>query len=108
MRGFLTKIIQRQLRRIVLGAALGMFLATTSAVAANNVKVAKLDEAVLATEKAQVLLAATDCGAPGEKSTVVCETRMKRVLELLGRVREAIAGLATPASGRGAAGTARR
>jgi predicted nuclease with TOPRIM domain len=90
MRGFLMKIVQRQLRGIALGAAFGMVVATSSAVATTPVHDPNLYAADLAAERAQILLAAVDCGVPGDGPMQKCERHMKKALELLARVREAI------------------
>lgn len=106
MRGFLTKIIQRQFRGIALGAAFGMVVATTNAVATTPEPDPNLYAADLAAERAQILLAAADCGAPGDGPKEKCERHMKKALELLARVREAITH-PTPARGAEPARTVR-
>jgi type VI protein secretion system component VasK len=100
MRGFLTKIVQRQLRRIALGATLGMALAMTSTVVTTTPAYdTNLDVADLAAERAQILLAGADCGLPDGRSTEKCERHMRKALALLASVREAITRPTSAAQG---------
>ena len=94
----LMNAITRRIRRVAIGSALGMVAATTVAVA-NPFHDPNFDEADLAAEKAQILLTAAACGAPGAKSTVECEKHVKTAQDLLKRVREEIDGAATAADG---------
>ena len=89
MRGFLTRIIDRRLRRLALGAAFGVVVGTTSAMSPTDVADSRFDNVDLAAERAQILL--TDaCGAAGGQPAVACEKRLQKVLELLARVRQTI------------------
>ena len=89
MRGFLTKIVERRLRRLTLGAGLGVLIGTTSAMSAVGTPDPKFDGADLAAERAQILL--TDaCGEPASTPAGPCEKRVEKALELLARVRATI------------------
>jgi hypothetical protein len=89
MRGFLTRIIDRRLRRLALGATFGVAIGTTSALSATAVEDSRFDNVDLAAERAQILL--TDvCDTPGGQPAVACEKRLQKALELLARVRQAI------------------
>ena len=89
MRGFLTKIVERRLRRLTLGAGLGVVIGTTSAMAATGTPDSRFDGADLAAERAQILL--TDaCGQSGSEPAGSCEKRLQKALELLTRVRATI------------------
>jgi hypothetical protein len=99
MTGFLTKIIDRQLRRLALGTAFSVLVVTTTALAMSRFHDPKFDEADLAVEKAQILLNAAACGVPGEKTTEACDKLMKRAQELLARARDAISAAAITADG---------
>ena len=99
MTGFLTKIIDRQLRRLTVGTAFGVAVVTTTALATSQFEEPKFDEAGLAVEKAQLLLTGTTCGEPGEKTTEACAKLMKRAQELLAKARDAIGAAAIKADG---------
>ena len=89
MRGFLTKIVERRLRRLTLGAGFGVVIGTTSAVAAGPSPDPRFDGADLAAERAQILL--TDaCGESATGPAGACEKRLQKALELLVRVRATI------------------
>ena len=89
MRGFLTKIVERRLRRLSLGAGFGIVLGTTGAMAAGGTPDPRFDSADLAAERAQILL--TDaCGEPTPGPAGPCQKRLQKALELLSRVRETI------------------
>jgi len=99
MTGFLTKIIDRQLRRLVMGAAVGMAVVSSTAVAAGRFHDPNLDLAEAAIEKAQGLIALTECGNPGEKTTEACDKLLKRAQELLAKTRDAVSAAAVAADG---------
>lgn len=89
MRGFLTKIVERRMRRLALGASFGVMIGTTGAMAAGGTPDPRFDSADLAAERAQILL--TDaCGEPASRPAGACEKRLQKALELLARVREKI------------------
>jgi predicted nuclease with TOPRIM domain len=92
------KIVQRQVRRVALGATFGMALAMTGAVVTSTpVYDTNLDVADVAAERAQILLAGADCDLPDGKSAEKCVRHMKKALALLSRVRESITQ-STPAT----------
>lgn len=99
MTGFLTKIIDRQLRRLTLGTAFGVAVVTTTALATSRIDDPKFDEAGLAVEKARLLLSDAACGEPGEKATEACDRLMKRAQVLLAKARDAIGAAAITADG---------
>jgi hypothetical protein len=99
MQGFLTRIIGRRLRRLAFGAIGGMVVVTTSALAAGRFHDPHFDDADLAVEKAQLLLAAAACGNPGLKPTIECERHVKKVEDLLARARAEIMTAALAADG---------
>lgn len=89
MRGFLTKIVERRLRRLTLGAMFGVAIGTMGSGAvesANNNP--KFDRADLAAARAQILLTGV-CGAP-DTGPAGCEQRLQKALVLLARVRATI------------------
>ena len=89
MRGFLTKIVERRLRRLTLGAGFGVMIGTTGAMATSDTPDPKFDGADLAAERAQILL--TDaCGEPASGLAGPCEKRLQKALELLASVRATI------------------
>ena len=94
MRGFLTRIVERRLRRLAVGAGFGVVIGTTSA-AGTSAPDPRFDQADFAAERAQILL--TDaCAAPGQTATGACEKRLQKALELLARVRATISEAGTP------------
>ena len=99
MTGFLTKIIDRQLRRLVMGAAAGMAVVSTTAVASGRFHDPNIDLAEVAIEKAQGLLALTVCGNPGEKTTEDCDKLVKKAQDLLAKTRDAVSAAAVAADG---------
>jgi len=99
MTGYLTKIIDRQLRQLTMSAVVGMTVVSTTAVAASRFHDANLDLADAAIEKAQVLLASTVCGNPGEKTTEDCDKLLKKAQELLSKTRDAVSAAAVAADG---------
>ena len=99
MQGFLTRMIDQQLRRLAVGAAVVMGLViATAVITGRRFETPRFDEAHFAVERAQLLLTATPCGEPGQKSTQACDKLMKRAQELLSKTREAITEAATAAS----------
>jgi hypothetical protein len=105
MRGFLTRTIDRRLRRLALGATFGMAVVTTTAVATGNFKNPGFDDAHLAVEKAQILLSDSACGTPGERAADSCVKLIRTAEELLARAREAVTAAATAADGGDVAST---
>ena len=99
MHGFLTHMIERQLRRVAIGGALGMAVVSTTAVAASRFHDTNLDLAEVAIDKAQGLLALTVCGNPGEKTTEDCDKLVKKAQDLLARTRDAVSAAAVAADG---------
>jgi hypothetical protein len=73
MTGYLTKIIDRQLRRVTLATVLGIAVVTTTALAMGRFDHQNFGEAEHAVEKAQILLNDAACGVPGEKTTEACD-----------------------------------
>lgn len=85
----MTKIVERRLRRLTLGAGFGVVIGTTSAVSASGTPDPRLDGVDLAAERAQILL--TDaCGEPASGPAGPCERRLQKALEVLERVRATI------------------
>ena len=99
MTGFLTRMIDQQLRRLTLGAILGIAVVSTAAVAASRFHDANLDLAEAAIEKAQGLLALTVCGNPGEKTTEDCDKLVQKAQDLLAKTRDAVNAAAVAADG---------
>ena len=99
MTGYLTKIIDRQLRRVTLATVLGIAVITTTALAMSRFDHQNFGEAEHAVEKAQILLNDAACGVPGEKTTEACDKLMKRAQELLATARDAISAAASTADG---------
>jgi hypothetical protein len=99
MRGFVKRMVERRLRRLVIGSTIGMAILTAAAVAAGRFHDPKFDEADLAVEKAQILLGVAECGNPGEKTTKVCQKELKRALEVLAKARATINAAAVAADG---------
>jgi hypothetical protein len=95
MRGFLTRIIDRRMRRLALGATFGVAVGTTSAMSMTAAEDSRFDNVDLAAARAQILL--TD--ACGEKPAVACEKRLQKALELLARVRQTINEASPSANG---------
>ena len=89
MRGFLTKIIERRLRRLGFGALCSMAIGTVSAVPGQRADRPTLSGAELATARAEILL--TDvCDGRVETPSTACEQRLEKALVLLARVRATI------------------
>lgn len=104
MQGFLTRMIDQQLRRLAVGATIVMAAVIATAVATGRrIDAPRFYEAHIAVERAQLLLTSTPCGEPGQKSTQVCDKLMKRAQDLLSKTRDAISAAATAAE-RGATG----
>ena len=99
MTGYLTRIIDRQLRRVTLITTIGITILTTTALAMSRFHDTDLDLAAVAVEKAQGLLALTECGLPGEKTTEACEKEARKAEELLAKAYAAIAAAALAADG---------
>lgn len=96
MRGFLTRIIDRRMRRLALGATFGVAVGTTSAMSTTEAQDSRFENADLSAERAQILL--TDaCGTPGGQPATACEKRLQKALELLSRVRQTINEASPPA-----------
>ena len=88
MRGFLTKIVERRLRRLTLGAMFGVAIGTVGAGVVEPANAPGFDGADLAAARAQILLTGV-CGAPDE-GPAGCEQRLQKALVLLARVRATI------------------
>ena len=99
MQGFLTRIVERRMRRLTLATTIGMALISTTAVAAGRFHDPRFDETDLAIEKAQILLTAAACGNEGEKTTVECFKYVKRAEDLLAKARETVNAAALAADG---------
>ena len=99
MHGFVKRMVERRLRRLVIGSTVSMAILTTTAVAAGRFHDPKFDEADLAVEKAQLLLNAAECGNPGEKTTDACQKELERALALLAKARATINAAAVAADG---------
>ena len=99
MHGFLTRMIDQRLRRLALGATIGMVIVTTIGVVTGNFQNPRFDEANLAVEKAQILLSDSACGPGGARATDSCVKLVRTAEELLARAREAVAAAATVADG---------
>jgi hypothetical protein len=99
MRDLLTKVLMRPIRRLATGTTLGMMVAVTAVVSTSRVHDTRLDDAILAVEKAQALVAAAECGVPGEKSTEACEREVRKALDQLARAYAAIGEAAVAADG---------
>jgi hypothetical protein len=97
MHGFVKRMIERRMRRLVLGSTIGMAILTTAALAAGRFHDPKFEEADLAVEKAQILLGIAECGNPGEKTTQVCQKELKRALDVLAKARATINAAAVAA-----------
>ena len=89
MRGFLTKIIERRLRRLTLGALFGVAIGSFGMVTTERIDHPTLDGADLAAERAEILLNDV-CGAAAEEPAGACEKRLEKALALLARVRATI------------------
>ena len=99
MKGFLSRIIERQLRHLTLSTTLGIVIITASAVAAGRAREPKFDEANIAIAKAQNLVSAGVCGSPGEKTTDACARLMTKAQDLLAKARDAISAAQVAADG---------
>ena len=99
MQGFLTRMVERRMRRWAVATAIGIGVVSTTAVAAGRFHDPRFDETDLAIEKAQILLTAAVCGNEGEKTTTECLKYVKRAEDLLGKAREAVHAAALAADG---------
>lgn len=99
MRGFLTKMIDRRLRRLTVTMTFGMVVVATAGIAAGHWNDPKFDDADMAVARAQLLLAGSPCGAPGDRNTESCEKMLRKAEELLAKAREAVSAAATAAVG---------
>ena len=100
MRGYLTNIIERQMRRLALGAVFGLGVGSIGIVATQDAGAdhPTLMGAELAAARAQILL--TDvCGERMAEPSGACEKRLEKALDLLARVRATITEAATTAAG---------
>jgi hypothetical protein len=94
MRGFLTRIVERRLRRLAVGAGFGVVIGTTGA-AGTAAPDPRFGQADFAAERAQILI--TDaCGVDRDTVPVACEKRLRKALELLARVRASMREAASP------------
>lgn len=101
MKGFLSRIIERQLRHLTLSTTLGIAIITTSAVAAGRGHEPKFDEVAVAVAKAQHMVSAGVCGSPGDKVNDACAKLMKKAQDLLSKAGDAISAAAVAADGGG-------
>lgn len=99
MNGYLMNIIQRQLRRLTLGATISLVIVSATSLDTAAFPEPKFNEADLAVEKAQFLLGPSLCVTPSEQHTEFCENLVKRAEELLARARQAVTAAATVADG---------
>jgi hypothetical protein len=99
MHGFLSNIIQRQLRRLTLGATVSMAIVVATALDTTGFQEPTFNQAELAVEKAQFLLGPSLCGTPVERQTEFCENLVKRAEEFLARARQAVTAAATVVDG---------
>lgn len=99
MHGFLLNIIQRQLRRLTLGATVSMVIVAAMALDTTGLQEPKFNQADLAVERAQVLLGPSLCAAPSEQQTELCENLVRRAEEFLVKARQAVTAAATVADG---------
>ena len=99
MNGFLMNTIQRQLRRLALGAMVSMAIVYASALGTTRPPEPKFKQADLAVEKAQFLLGPSLCEAPSEQQTAFCENLVRRAEEFLARARQAVTAAATVVDG---------
>jgi hypothetical protein len=99
MHGFLSNIIQRQLRRLTLGAAVSMAIVVATALDTTALHEPKFNQAELAVERAQFILGPSLCVAPSDKHSEFCENLVSRAEEFLARARQAVTAAATVADG---------
>ena len=99
MQGFLLNIIQRQLRRLTLGAAVSMAIVWAAALGTTGSQEPKFNRADLAVKRAQFLLGPSLCVAPSEQQTESCQNLVRRAEELLVKARQAVTAAATVADG---------
>lgn len=99
MHGFLLNIIQRQLRRLMLGATVSMAILSATDLGTAGFQEPKFNQADLAVEKAQFLLGPSLCVASSEPQTEFCENLVRRAEEFLARARQAVTAAATVADG---------
>ena len=98
MRGFLTKVIERRLRRLTLGAMFGVAIGSIGTVATEGTQDPGLDGADLAAARAQILLTGV-CGDQSQGFAGPCEKRLEKALALIARVRATINESTTTAAG---------
>ena len=99
MRGFLTKIIDRRLRRLTAASTIGLAVVATVGITTGNFHDPKFDDAQIAVAKAQLLLDPSTCRAAGSRAAESCEKLVRRAEDLLTKAREAVAAAATAADG---------
>jgi hypothetical protein len=99
MHGFLLNIIQRQLRRLTLGAAVSMAILSATDLGTTGFHQPRFNQADLAVEQAQFLLGPSLCVASTEQKAAFCENLVRRAEELLARARQAVREAATVADG---------
>ena len=97
MQGFLLNIIQRQLRRLTLGAAISMAIVSATALGTTALPERKFNQAEIAVARAQFLLGPSLCAAPSEQQTEFCESLVRRAEEFLAKARQAVTAAATVA-----------
>ena len=99
MNGYLMSSIQRQLRRLTLGATISLVIVSATSVDTTALPEPRFNQADLAVEKAQFLLGPSLCATPSEKQTEFCENLVRRAEEFLARARQAVTAAATVADG---------
>ena len=99
MHGFVTRMVERRMRRLALTTTIAMAVISTTAVAAGRLYGDKFDDAELAVAKAQGLLADARCGNAGEKASRECLKNLKRARDLLAKARETVKNAAASDGG---------
>jgi hypothetical protein len=97
MRGFLTKDIERQLRLVTVGAAIGAVIVVSSA-SDNATTATEFNQAELAVERAQSLLRPSLCSAPAA-SAESCDSLVRQAEDLLAQARAAVTAASTIVDG---------
>jgi len=91
--------IQRQLRRLTIGATISLAIVSATAIETTGFREPRFDQADLAVEKAQFLLGPSLCVAPSAQQAELCESLVTSAKELLARARQAVTAAATVADG---------
>ncbi|HEX6315617.1 MAG TPA: hypothetical protein VFZ73_12195 [Gemmatimonadaceae bacterium] len=98
MRGFLTKNIERQLRLVTVGAAIGAVIVVSTAGENNRLAAPEFNQAELAVQRAQSLLRPSLCGAP-TVDAVSCDSLVQQAEDLLAKARAAMTAASTIVDG---------